>query len=1275
MTATKTSLLCLVSLVIVSSITHADDGRSRHQRIFVVPTPAGSNVKVDGDLSDWDLSGQIWIYVTPDTAEMQSARFALMYDKEALYVSAVIRDPSPMINRHDPKVDPDWGWDADCCQFRIVVDASQGWPVQQGLGANAPPNEQMLHMTLWNYTDRKEPVVHLVTGMGYVAPPGYKDGIVPSDKFQAVYKEAEDGRGYTMEYRLPWSTLRIKNLPKPGDLVASTVQFNWGRPDGLRTAGGASWAYDVMCRPGFTFQESGCWGKAVFAEKGNLPREMVEEGAPPEAPLPLTFDYEAPEDAEVTVTLFNERGDMVRNLVSSAPRRAGKNVERWDGLDDRGNILPAGHYTWKGLYHQPITTKFLLSVHNTGTPPYKTDDGTGGWGGDHGWPQDIAMLGDKQVLICWNAAEAGWGLIGTDLKGKKLKGTVSNSELVATSDDGKLVYTAATEAVNDGHLIRILDASDFRPVNFGYGKPVVQAPPGTPARVHFRGFIGGLDCVGDTLYASVPSLDMIVLYDAMQGTVKTTWKVPKPGHLVVRKDGAVLVVSGKEVLAVKDNNSTPLIRDHLEEPAGIALDAEGNIFVANRGALHNISVFDSGGKYLRSIGKVGGRPWKGKFEQDGMLMPRGLEVDPEGKLWVAEELDYPKRVSVWDSKTGKLMKEFFGGSCYATWVSMVPGRDDRAYCHDVEWEIDLKNNTSRPLATLWREDRNNPNMVTPISESGNSGHLRIVKAKNGKEFAVGQGRDYGQRVMIRDGEVFKPFIATINNVFENPYIPWPLYPAIADKQRFKEGVYLWQDQNDDQCVQADEFSLIPEGTYPLAWFDENCTIWNGRAGGGSYTRPVRYTDGGRPVYDFSKQELNPFYGHVGNMTGVWTNLENPSDTRVYVLRAEGDRKATDPLKAQGMSAFTRDGKLLWNFQAVIDWHSAMNLGVAKAGKIWGPTSPLGVAGPFTGVATYFGSFHILRAEDGLYVAKIMKDGRLPGLGADVIAAECFMGQMVRTKDNRYLLLGGDQDGRITEILGLDTVEPLAGGSFTHQEKDVKIAREAQDGYQRQLAKAQTLTIDRGAKAISNESGVTKRLEDGRGFTARLAYDAENLYIRYEIEASTPFINATPDPQIVFKGGNVVDVQLATNSGAPADREKPAPGDVRILLAKQVNRDLAVIYRPKVANFAGQPNVLKSPSGEEPFDQIEVLENVGLQVAPSPTGFTVSAAIPLAKLNWSPQPGSSLKADVGYIFGNAAGTQAASRAYWSNNSFTANVVNDVPHESRLEPKEWGTAAVE
>ncbi len=38
-------------------------------------------------------------------------------------------------------------------------------------------------------------------------------------------------------------------------------------------------------------------------------------------------------------------------------------------------------------------------------------------------------------------------------------------------------------------------------------------------------------------------------------------------------------------------------------------------------------------------------------------------------------------------------------------------------------------------------------------------------------------------------------------------------------------------------------------------------------------------------------------------------------------------------------------------------------------------------------------------------------------------------------------------------------------------------------------------------------------------------------------------------------------------------------------------------------------------------------------------------------------------------------QVSLQAYWSNNSFSANMTNDVPNESRLEPQHWGRGTVE
>src|SRR5262249_56680720 len=129
----------------------------------------------------------------------------------------------------------------------------------------------------------------------------------------------------------------------------------------------------------------------------------------------------------------------------------------------------------------------------------------------------------------------------------------------------------------------------------------------------------------------------------------------------------------------------------------------GTVYVANRGNLQNVSVFSAEGKYLRSIGKEGGRPRVGLFDKDGLLEPGGIAVDQAGQLWVAETLNYPKRLSVWEAKSGRLVTDFFGGSQYSTQVCMDPKHEDEVFCHMTVWKVDLDRGTWSPHSTMWRK--------------------------------------------------------------------------------------------------------------------------------------------------------------------------------------------------------------------------------------------------------------------------------------------------------------------------------------------------------------------------------------------------------------------------------------------------------------------------------------------------------------------------------------------------------------------------------------------
>jgi DNA-binding beta-propeller fold protein YncE len=1218
----KLGRVAMLSLAVLVLACHAgvaqENGNGRHARLFAVPTPGP--VVIDGQLTDWDRSGELESYVMAATRAMQYGKMAVMYDGDALYLGGVIRKPIPINNRHSPEANGDRAWDADAIQFRLTVDPTLGYPVNETT-ASPDSSDQIIHLLLWYYADRQEPCLQAHSSMRYRFLPGAeKFGVLPKTLYQAAYRFTADRHECTFEYRIPWKTLGAKRPLQGGDVVAATYQFNFGRRDGLKTAGYSGWAYDLKVAPGFSYQNAGCWGKLVFAKTGNLPKALVQEGEPPARPLPCTFTCDVLEDGEVSVVLYNDKHEAVRVLMASTPRQAGRLVEKWDGLDELDTPLPAGTYTWKGLYHQPITTRYLLSVHNSGQPAYKNDENTGGWGGDHGVPSAICTAGDD-LLLAWNYNEAGWGLIRTDMDGKKRWGIINSQGFLAS--DGQRVFASTHEF---GAGLRCFDVKDGRPLPWGNGTSVLALPPGVQAAE-----ISGMAYGAGKLYASFAQHNLVAVYDATRGDLQTTWRVPAPGALAARPDGTLAAISNARLVQLREGEITPLADHHLDHPAGIAVGADGKIYVANQGRTQNIAIFTPAGTFVKSLGKAGGRPWIGRFDPKGMLEPAGIALDAKGRLWVAESIDYPKRVSVWDPKSGKLVKEFFGGAHYASFIWMDPERPDEVYCDGVIWKVDWKKLTAAPYSTCWRSRE--PEVPGAGGFSTHTGGFRPFTAQNGRQY----GFDIRFGIFYqRDGDIFKPIIAGT-----------------------PKG--LWVDRNHDQRMQPEEINGTVKAGF--AFVDPALNLW----GRGIVYRPLRVEKSGRPVYDFSKPEPTANFQPVGI---------DPADASLYAYDNGYDWSGS--LKGFDYGRFGADGTVYWGYRGRVSWPRAINHPPQRLAKIWGITQLLGTAGDFTGFATYYGCHHLYTRRDGIPVAMLFRDPRiaLGELGADVIACENYNGQLVKPKGmNRYFALGGDQDGRISEVFGLETVKYLAGGTYTHTEADVKATTDALTQYQAALARTMRLVIVRGAKALPTAPVVERVLTNDQSFKARMAYDAQNLYVHYDVVSAAELNNAMTDPQTIFKGGNLLDIQLAADTSADPKRQTPVPGDLRLLVTRQNGKPYAVIFRPKVKGFTGVPTVLTSPTGKESFDAIEVTQAVQLAYRKQDGAFSATLTIPLATLGWTPQPGAKVRLDLGYIFGNTTGTKAMGRLYWTNTGFAAGVLNDIPTESRLVPGEWGEAEVE
>lgn len=1275
----RLGILSLLTLLVAGAVLHeamayvAIVNKNDHQEMHVLPVPG--KVTIDGDLKEWDLSGAILMFMDEGSKTIYSVRGALMYDKDFLYVGAQIKDPTPMVNNYTFGGEYNMSWNADAVQMRFLsFPGSQATASIQTGGHIAPEEDKCVnHLTFWYSTEDQKAGFFAMHTLGFADPELNPAGV------EGAYKKDVDGKGYTMEYKVPWGVLRAPRPLAAGDTVKVQWQLHWGNDLGNAVRCGMT---DVRASEGsddLGYMGPRSWGKGIFEKTGNIKLTEATVVGRAQGHIPIAFKLE--KGGKVSLAIVDARGKLVRTCLGAEPFQAGEQTHLWDGLDDYDRPVPADTYVARILTHDGFTQKFVCDVGVSGTPPHQTEDGTGGWAGDYGAPRYVATDGER-VVLGTGSSEAAPGTICTDLEGKKKYGSAAaGGPLVLHKGFGYFLQWGSTK------LLKFeLEKGSLSP--FKSGKPemaILQRAEKEDTQLwnNRSWLLRALAAVDDsTLALSCSFENKILLIDMETGTVKGEAELKAPQGLAVDAKGTLYAISESTLgrYDLKSRQFTP-IAANLDSPSMLACDGEGNVYASLAGKTMQVWKFNKDGKVLLKYGKEGGRPSLGKFDPAGMLNPYAIAVDKNGRLWVAEADGQPKRYSVWNAD-GKLYKDFFGSQDYATTAYVDPEAPEYVYAQGVRYRVDHDKGTWAPDATLLRErTEEGVSFAVPGSHPG----AAFVNTKGRKFLVVGNG-------------------LTIYEVVKDAFVPrlCESRDAKANKNQ------LWIDSNNDGKVQAAEVQAVvrPWSYYWTAIVDKDLNLYGfdgakwACQGGAKTTQPysiVRWDflgfneQGGLKYGDPAKPTLVVTDPDGGSLA-AWSVDE---DGNIYSLVSGGSLERG--IRAQGSGhrvvKFSPKGEKLWEYHNVhcaFAWASEAYTPGYVVGAI---CFARGLPAELVGITGYYGQYFLLDAKDGLFADALGEDQRSAyRLDQHMVLTENFNGTLFKHKNGKTYFLGGDADCRLWELTGLNTVkretakvkvtEAMVAKARDNARRNLEAAQAATGKKMARIARLNNAAADGKYDEWAPAPSVTIFMEEKRSATAQLGYDDKNLYVRFQVADESPLLNTPTDYKLLFKSGDAVEIQLGTalpkRTVRGQNQQNMAVGDLRLIMARTADgKMVATLYRYVTADKEkpNQASFETQSSGKDTLDEVVACNDLPMNTKIEKDGYVVEAAIPWASLGIPPKNRLALIGDLGVIYGNEGGTRNAIRYMWSDKSPEVSINNDIPSEIRIHPNQWGSLMLE
>lgn len=748
--------------------------------------------------------------------------------------------------------------------------------------------------------------------------------------------------------------------------------------------------------------------------------------------------------------------------------------------------------------------------------------------------------------------------------------------------------------------------------------------------------------------------NFLAVLDGRTGKLEKFIDIPMPRRLCAVNKDLVYVVAGNgtQIAAVNPSSgSVKTIVNGLSRAVGVTADAEGRILVSVHEPDHQIKIFTKDGNPAGEIGVRGGRGGAGVWNPNGVRKPAGMVVDKLSRLWVTEATTCPKRISVWDLKTGKLVKELFGPTHYgASGGAILPEDPNIMLGEGCEWKLDPK--TGRATCTGVMRERTDR-------------FARFCRGKNGKTYVITTNDSHAPQVL----DIFE-------RLGEGHYKQRARISSIkAGKKAHTE---FWSDANDDARAQPNEVTKV-DGYLNSAGFlrwsifaADDLTIY-----GVIDKNPVRI-----PVAEFTACHAPKFA--TDKTTPIPAQGLPSLDQRLLLQWGKGWLHCHDLKKNEEVWSYPNP------FSGV---HGSHRAPPPKAGLLRGAFGIIGTAtlprplGTIWALNSNVGEWHVL-TEDGFYLTRLFEgdpfkqkfpDDAVPGAVMDTsppgLGAEDFGGSMVQGKDGKVYIQAGKTGLWNIEVVGLEEVKAIKGGGLTIEKKELALARKFRDEQLQAAVGVGSYSIKRKTIAFTGNLGrdfqgtnqVRFAKQKTTGVTAAAAWDEMNLYLGWQVKDPSPWVNGADAPIYMYARGDTVDFQLGTDAQAKKGRADPQLGDLRLSIGDFKGKPTAVIYR-KVAKVKKPQTFSSGVIAAYKMDSVVVLEAVNIKVMKQRNGYTVEAAIPLKALGFSPKAGLTLKGDFGVTHGDQSGGDTQLRTHWNNQQ--TGLVSDEVFELKVAPKNWG-----